>query len=418
MTTKDHSRARPGFVQPLGLAALLWLAVLAAVVQAQDAATPETVPPIQVTRESSGNFTVANHFPDTDARDCKFTWQLRQYGLPGDVHHAMTVLREGVLGSPAIPPGGTGLLEADPAADSPNADALALRVDDPKGREVWTWVWPLPHDDYARLPEDTTAWHHALPTETNDEIQVVAGDLTVVFNPTNGLLTRVRRGDQNFSLTNGPVLAPANGTLREIHFTDDGPDAVVSAKFTGGLASIVWRVNGNGWVDCDYTYRAEGTNDCWGVSFDYPENLVRHKRWLGDGPDSIYQKRPRGVSFGLYENDYIPAPAGTNDVPRPGFKGVLGEVRWLQLDTAEGLLTILNRNHVPYVQVLTPGFAPASLSDPATAPLSKCGLAFLDRLPPPGGKSEAVRFSGPAAQPKAAPGEYTGSLSFYFGKLP
>jgi len=374
--------------------------------------------PIQVTRESSGNFAVANHYSFTDAKDCKFSWQLRQYGLPGEAGHGMTVLREGVLGSPAIPPGGTGLLEADPAADSPNADALALRVEDPTGRELWTWVWPLAHDDSARLPEDTTAWHHALPAATNGEIQVVAGDLTVDFSQTSGLLTGVRRGDQVFSLTNGPVLTPANGVLREIHFTDDGPDAVVSAKFDGDLKSIVWRVNGNGWVDCDYAYTAEGTNDYLGVTFDYPENLVRHKRWLGDGPYRVYKNRLRGVSFGLYENDYNNTLTGFHDWIYPEFKGVFAGVRWLQLDTVEGLLTVINRSQVPYLQVLTPEFAPAKISGQAIAPLPKCGLAFLDCIPPVGSKFKAARFGGPAGQPNVAHGEYTGSVSFYFGKLP
>ena len=46
--------------------------------------------------------------------------------------------------SPAIPPGGKrhAWNQSAPAA-AKNADALALRVDDPAGRELWTWVWPL-----------------------------------------------------------------------------------------------------------------------------------------------------------------------------------------------------------------------------------------------------------------------------------
>ena len=373
--------------------------------------------PIQVTRQPGGHFLIANHYSFTDAKDCKFTWQLRQYGLPSATNH-LTILRSGTLASPAIPPGGTGLLEADPAADSPHADALALRVEDPTGRELWTWVWPLNHDDSARLPEDTTAWHHAVPVATNGEIQVVAGDLTVAFSQATGLLTRAQRGHQTFSLTNGPVLTPANGRLSELHFTEDGPDALVSAHFAGDLKSILWRINGNGWVDCDYTYTAAGTNDYLGVTFDYPENLVRHKRWLGDGPYRVYKNRLRGVSFGLYENDYNNTLTGFHDWVYPEFKGVFAGVRWMQWDTAEGQLTILNRSRVPYLQVLTPEFAPAKICGQAVAPLPVCGLALLDTIPPIGSKFKAARFGGPQGQPNVVHGEYSGGVSFYFGTLP
>ncbi|HEX7570182.1 MAG TPA: glycoside hydrolase family 2 TIM barrel-domain containing protein, partial [Verrucomicrobiae bacterium] len=38
--------------------------------------------PIQVTRETNGTFTVENHYGFTDASQCKFTWQLREFTWP------------------------------------------------------------------------------------------------------------------------------------------------------------------------------------------------------------------------------------------------------------------------------------------------------------------------------------------------
>jgi hypothetical protein len=372
--------------------------------------------PIQVTRRGTGDFQVENHYNFTDAQDCHFTWQLRQYGLPGETNSPVTILREGVFAAPEIPPGGSGVLAADSAADVPGADALAVRVNDPTGRELWTWVWPLPHDPSRQLPE-APARDHTVARETEDLIEVASGDLTVRFSKATGLLTSVRRGDQAFSLTNGPILTATNGPLREIHAAPEGPDAVVSANFNGDLKSIVWRVKGNGWVDCDYTYTAHGTNDYLGVTFAYPEELVRHKRWLGDGPYRIYKNRLRGVTFGRFENDYNNTLTGFRDWVYPEFKGVFAGVRWLQLDTAEGRVTVINRNGVPYVQVLTPEFAPASISGQAIAPLPKCGLAFLDTIPPVGSKFKAARFGGPQGQPNEVNGDYSGRVSFYFGTM-
>ena len=97
--------------------------------------------PIQVTREAPDTFRIENRFAFTDARDCKFTWQLRKFTTPIETNAGFTVIREGVAGSPVIPPGYGGILKLERDASSRNADALALRVEDPHGREMHTWVW-------------------------------------------------------------------------------------------------------------------------------------------------------------------------------------------------------------------------------------------------------------------------------------
>ena len=377
----------------------------------------ESWSPIQVTRETNGIFTVENHFSFTDARACKFSWQLRRFASPLETNTAFKVVRAGVLDSPAIPPGGSGVLNlGSPAADR-NADVLAVRVEDPSGRELWTWVWPLRPNDAYRLTQEP-AEHHAIPTETNGLIRVKAGNLTATFSQQTGRLLGVQRGAQSFSFTNGPRLAVGSATLRELHFDDDGPDAFVSAKYDGDLKSVLWRVNGNGWINCDYTYTASGTNDFLGVLFDYPEKLVTHKRWAGDGPFRVWQNRLRGVTAGVWENDYNNTLTGYRDWIYPEFKGFFANVRWLQLATTEGPITVLNRSAVPFVQVLTPAFAPANLTGKAFAPAPACGLGLLDVIPPVGSKFKEARFGGPQGQPHVGAGEYSGSVSFYFGELP
>lgn len=372
--------------------------------------------PIQVTHESNDVFEVENHFSFTDARDCKFTCQLRKFASPLETNEAFTVLREVVLDSPEVAPGGRGILRIA-AAKSRTADALALRVEDPFGREMWTWVWPLRKIDAYRLTQEP-AEHHAVPVETNGVIAITTGELTATFGKDSGLLLGVQRGGQTFSLANGPRLAVGSAKLQEIHFDDDGPDAFVSAKFDGDLKSVFWRVNGNGWINCDYTYSAEGTNDYFGVLFDYPENLVTHKRWLGDGPYRVWKNRLRGVTLGVWENDYNNTIAGWRDWIYPEFKGFFAGVRWLQLDTKEGQITVLNNSDIPFTQVLTPDFPPTNLVGKAIAPMPKCGLAFLDGISPIGSKFKEARFGGPQGQSNVTHGEYSGSLSFYFGKLP
>lgn len=369
--------------------------------------------PIQVRRDGDGDLTVENHYNFTDARDCKFSWQLRKYGAPGGVTPAMTVLREGVFESPTIAPGGTGHIQGPANTDMGDADSLAVRVDDPTGRELWIWVWRL-HDS-AELILGGSDGNAATVVETNGLILASGGGLTATFSKATGLITGADRGGRHFSLSNGPLLVSDPGTLKDIQFTNDGLDAVVRATFDGNMKSIEWRVTPGGWVTCDYHYRAEGTNNFIGVTFDYPEQMVRHKRWLGDGPYRVWKNRLRGVTFGLWENDYNNTLTGYKDWVYPEFKGVFAGVRWMQLDTAEGQMTVVNRSGVPYLQVLTPEFAPASISGQAVAPLPKCGLGFLDAIPPIGSKFKEARFGGPQGQSNVAHGIYSGSVAFCFG---
>jgi hypothetical protein len=352
--------------------------------------------PIQISRESGGKFKLENHFSFIGANECRFNWELRKFSSPAETG-SFKVLVSGKIPAPDIAPGRTGLFKFTPPP-APGADALALRVNDPGGRELWTWVWPLKAEAAAGLGHEA-AEHHALPTETNGVISVQAGELTATFSKVTGRLTGVQRGEQIFSLTNGPRLAVGSATLREIHFTDDGPDAVVSARFDGDLKSMDWRVNGNGWIQCAYTYAAHGTNDFLGVTFDYPEKLVTHKRWLGDGPFRVWKNRLKGVTLGVWENDYNNTLTGFRDWIYPEFKGFFAKWRWLQLDTKEGQITVINDSGVPFLQVLTPEFPAAKLVGQAFAPVPPCGLGFLDAIPPIGSKFKEARFSGPQGQP-------------------
>ncbi len=370
--------------------------------------------PIQITRDKGGKLTVKNYFSFTDASECQFEWEQRKFSSLVETGN-YKVLGAGKIPAPKIAPGQGGVLSFSPPPNK-NADAFALRVSGPDGRELWTWVWPLKKDASFRLTQEP-AEHHAIPAETNGIITVTVGELTATFSKETGLLTGVQHGAQQFSLANGPRLATGSATLREIHFTDDGPDAIVSAKFDGDLKSVLWRVNGNGWVQCTWTYFAHGTNDFLGVLFDYPENLVTHKRWRGDGPFRVWQNRLRGVTAGVWENDYNNTLTGLRGWVYPEFKGFFANWHWLQLNTKEGDLTVVNQGDTKFLQVLTPSFAPTNLMAKAVAPVPQCGLGFLDAIPPIGSKFKEAKFGGPQGQPVVQDAQLAGSVSFYFGKL-
>jgi Glycosyl hydrolases family 2, TIM barrel domain/Glycosyl hydrolases family 2, sugar binding domain/Glycosyl hydrolases family 2/Beta galactosidase small chain len=347
-----------------------------------------------------GTLTVENHFSFTDASHCKFEWQLRRFIYPNRADSGdETVSAKAVADSPEIPPGGRGELHLNlpenfwHTSDVTEGDFLAVRVDDPNGRELWTYVWPL-RQRKVLSDEANIVAHAENFGGTNSGVIELKGK-GLVARIDNGELIEVERNGKKFSLSNGPRIAATNSILKKVS----------------------WQLRGDGWLQCDYTYAAEGTNDYFGVIFDYPENLVKSKRWLGDGPFRVWKNRLAGATLGVWRNDYNNTITGWRDWIYPEFKGCFANVHWLQLNTTEGQITVVPEN-IPFVQVLTPEFPPEKLAGHTIPPLPKCGIGFLDAIPPIGSKFNAPEAGGPSGEHTVAHGDYHGSVSFYFGKLP
>ena len=353
--------------------------------------------PIRVMRETNDVFTVENHFNFTDASQCRFTWQLRRFRAPNEPVAGFRILAEGKITAPEIPPGGTSSLKIQlPEAPKRNADALALRVNDPHGRELFTWVWPLRRREIPPSAAGVAGRAEYFGGTNQGVVELKTRDLVVRLDGQTGALLAVVRGGRKFSLNHGPQAAPAEARLK----------------------NVAWQLREDGWLQCDYTYTATGTNDFFGVVFDYPENLVKHKRWLGDGPYRVWKNRTQGVTFGDWENDYNNTITGWSGWVYPEFKGCFANVRWLQLQTTEGLITVINNSGVPFLQVLNPELPPPNLVAKTGMKLPPAGLAFLDAIPPVGNKFQEARKGGPHNQLAVAQGDYSGSVSFYFGELP
>ncbi|HTY89500.1 MAG TPA: glycoside hydrolase family 2 TIM barrel-domain containing protein [Candidatus Acidoferrum sp.] len=359
--------------------------------------------PIQVRLETNGTLIVENRYSFTDASQCRFVWRLHNYW---ETHWQLMPFSAdmGVAKAPSIPPGTKCSFQLNlPQYWNTSADALSLVVQDPNGRELGEWVWPLsrPHEDLPQNADIVGRADRFGGTNTGvielkcEEIFQRPGNIIVRIDGRTGELIGVERHGKKFSLANGPRPAATNITLKK----------------------VAWQLRRDGGLQCDYTYAAEGTNAYFGVVFDYPEGLVKSKLWLGNGPYRVWKNRLRGQTLGVWKNDYNNTITGWRDWLYPEFKGCFADVRWLQLDTAEGPITVVPEK-IPYVQVLTPEWPPTNLVGKAFAPLPQCGLGFLNAIPAIGSKFKDATALGPQSQPNVAQGVYSGSVSFYFGKLP
>jgi hypothetical protein len=370
--------------------------------------------PIQVRRETYGAFKVDNHYSFTDANQCKFTWQLRRFPNATDATTNVVVLAEGVAAAPTIRPGSSGPLSIKFPNELETADAFAVRVESSTGRELWTGVWPV-----NRTREERAAGKSIAVEARQDGAAIVLSraDLKIAVSKKSGLLSSVELGGSIISLNNGPRLAVGKSELKEVCLDKGGDSPVVTARYSGDLKQVVWRLHNDGRLECDYSYTAVGKLGYFGMLFDYPEKLVKNKRWLGGGPSRVWKNRLGGGTFGVWANDYNNTITGYRDWVYPEFKGCFVDVRWLQLQTTEGVITIVPEN-VPYVQVLTPELPPASLLGHAYALLPQCGLGFLNAIPPIGSKFSGGETTGPQGQQSIGQGEYSATVTFQFGKSP
>jgi hypothetical protein len=375
---------------------------------------------------SGDTISVENRYAFTDLQGCSFSGEYRTYAMPSDPQSKPAVIPFDVKPDGSIPAGATGNLKLTLPTNTRGgpADTIAITAKDPNGKELWTWVYPTDNiNRYRKLPQQTSDQKVAA-AENTDAITVTVADLSLQFSKTSGQLTAVTRGGKPFSLVNGPRLVTGNATLASLTQKTDGADVVLTAAFTGSMQSVIYRIHPSGWLSIDYAYNLTGTQNFFGVGFDYPEANVKSMRFLGDGPAPVYKNRLTGGQLDVWDRTYnstlsgYPTADQTGKFDYPEFKGYYAGIRWIQLRTTEGLITALVNQDDLFVQVLKPKYLggntiPAVLQVPFPA----TNFSFLHAIPAIGTKANPARTTGPQGVTPIANGDYKGSISLYFGDL-
>ena len=194
----------------------------------------------------------------------------------------------------------------------------------------------------------------AAAAESGDAIEIRAGNLKINISKQTGFLTDVRRGAQSFSLEQRAASGGRTRDLDQLETLEQRTGLHRDRNVCGGLEERhLARARRRLGASVIMFYTANGPMDFHGVAFDYPEQLVLHKKWLGDGPYRVWKNRLPGATLDVWENDYNNTITGWSDWVYPEFKGCFADVRWLQLETSEGAITAVPANG-PFVQVLTP----------------------------------------------------------------
>ena len=401
--------------------------------------SPVQVMNTAIDRNFDGKLSVENRYDYLNLNTCRFIWQQVKFPSVTDASNTTTrILKQGEVQGSDVAAHGVGVVDIKTSI-LPEADALFLTVIDKYGHELWRWTFPV--DKLNRETEQFSASSgRASYTETEKGITVKANGRTFVFSKKDGQLKDVSVNNRKISFANGPRFIGARRADRSLdqfynhddekakakdrtysEFTDaavftkldvkeEGGNLILTANYKlGNLDKAQWTIHPEGMATLDYTYNFSGVVDLMGICFDYPEEQVLSKRWLGAGPYRVWQNRIHGAQYDIWENDYNdPIPGETFTYPE--FKGYFGSVSWMSIRTKEGTISLTNETPDFYIGV----YQPRDGRDRLLYTLPESGISVLNVIPPVRNKVNSTDLCGPSSQPKWVDGPQTGRLVLRF----
>jgi hypothetical protein len=385
--------------------------------------------PVQVLYFDSGAFTIQNCYNFINLKDCKFSYRLLKMPAYGEAE--VKVIKEVKLPSPDVAPGEKARLKIERT----DADVIELTAIDPDGQEIF--MWRRKHTTKAgnfgknTLRENTQKY---LYTEDGDLLQVKNGSRQYTFSKKTGYLMGVSVDGKKISFSNGPRFVAAKRADRSqdgfynhddkeafqkktqyTEYADQGKfagftlsDSTLVATYQhGSIEKVTWRFLADGGVYMHVDYYFNGVVDLMGISFDYPEQMVKSKQWVGIGPYRVWQNRMEGPQYGLWQNSYNdPIPGESWEYPE--FKGYFSNVQWMKLTTTEGQIGIEGMSMKVGV------YTPRDGRDHLLYTLPETGISILRTIPAVRNKVNTTDLNGPSAQPYWSKGKGQISAIFRF----
>ena len=401
--------------------------------------SPVQIMNTSVDKQFDGKFSVENRYDYLNLNTCRFLWKQVKFPTATDASNTTAqVLKQGEVQGSDVAAHSAGVLDIKTTI-LPDADALFLTAIDRYGHELWRWTFPVNKLNQANEVLSPLS-NKVTSTETENELTVKAKNHTFIFSKKDGQLKGVSVNNRKISFANGPRFIGARRADRSLDqfynhddekakekdrtysefpdaavFTkldvkEDGGNLIVTANYKlGNLDKAQWTINPSGEAVLDYTYNFSGVVDLMGICFDYPEDQVISKRWLGAGPYRVWQNRIHGTQYDVWENDYNdPIPGETFTYPE--FKGYFGSVSWMNIRTKEGTISLTNETPDAYIGV----YQPRDGRDRLLYTLPESGISVLNVIPPVRNKVNSTDLCGPSSQPKWVNGPQSGRIIFRF----
>ena len=382
--------------------------------------------PVQIKSVDSDKITVENHYDFTNLKECEFIIRRSQIPAYGKEKTTLHELQKCRLDGPDIDPHQQGQIEL-PEYKYDKPYILEIAVFDKDGEHILDWSHRM--NAKSTILQDQAAIQTPLPLEGGGGRLLILkhNQQEYTFSKETGRLIQVSTGGRRFSFGNGPRFIAAKRADRSqdgfynhddkeafqkktdyTEYADQGQfdgflqtDSTLVARYRhGSINQVTWRFlrDGGLYMNVDYTFN--GVVDLLGIAFDYPENLMKSKSWVGKGPYRVWQNRMEGPQIGYWETAYNdPIPGESWDYPE--FKGYFADVDWMQFQTAEGRFGLeLLRGKVGV-------YTPRDGRDHILYTLPETGIGIFKVIPAVRNKVNTTDLNGPSAQPYWSKGKGT-----------
>lgn len=390
--------------------------------------SPVVVTNKNIDKDFDGKFTIENRYDFTNLSACTFEWEVCQISQTGE----KKIIKKGEQPGPEVLPHGTGILKVD-LPNLEEADALVLKALDKYGEELWAWSWNL--SKKVEIFNPKTAAIDIV--EEAEQTIVIVGDQKMYFSKETGELKGVTQGTKKLEFGNGPRFVAfrrgdrsldgwvaenlpkgvdriyndvsGESNLTAFNAKMEAGKAIITAEYFGPLKKVRWEIASEENIKLEYEFQYNGVVELMGIKFDYPEEQVKSKKWLGEGPYRVWQNRLHGTRLDIWQNDYNdPIPGETFTYPE--FKGYFGNWHWVELETTEGRITMSTEGYDNYLGV----YAPRDGRDALLYTFPESGIAVLDVIPAVRNKVNTTDLIGPSSKPQYVSGVKKGVVYFKF----
>ena len=350
----------------------------------------------EITPSFNGSFRVQNRFFYTNTNQCTFSWKLERMSKPGIMEPVVS--KTGTCVSPDIQPGQFGTLSLELPADWKDYDALYITSVYPDNREMYTWSWPISLPNQVAQKVVSIKGTKAIEVSASDSTYMfMANDIQVKFSRKTGLLQKVSNGKGIISFTDGPIICEGVSDFQNISYKKEGENIIVENEFgkKSNFKQVKWIIFPSGWLRLDVKYMSTGEESTFlGISFSYPEKLVKGIRWMGNGPYRVWKNRIKGNTLGVWDKAYNNTVTGESQkLIYPEFKGYYSNFYWFTLETTEQPFTVVCSDEDIFLRLFTP---PSPREPFNVAPLFPAGdISFMHGITPIGTKGQKAENLGP-----------------------
>jgi hypothetical protein len=348
----------------------------------------------------NGTFRVENRYHFTNLNQCRFTAKWIKFDYPAGTSTSI----ETRVASPDILPGFKGLLKIDLPANWVDYDALYLTATDIRDKEIYTWTRTItPASKYAA---SLVASDKGITNKEEQGNQIIyhSGNTKVTIDKSKGIIREIAVNGKRLSLANGPRFTSEGMELSEMNsIEEDGIEKMrfvfnpIGSRRPGKRNVIQLTLLPSGWMEIDYTFDTGGYHDHIGITFDYPEDKVRHVKWLGNGPYRVWKNRLKGVTFNIWEKAYNNTVTGES-WEYPEFKGFHSNLYAADLTTDEGVIRIVAASEDLFLHLFTPDKPIKRNNDNTLGVFPDGELSILNAISPVGTKFKPAKETGPQGQ--------------------